>query len=54
MKLRLDLLKQLTVEDVVEAAQRLVAWGCEIVKDEPDFPRIYIKDPYGLIYNLTA
>ena len=45
---------EVTVEDVAEAAQRLVAWGCEIVKDEPDFPRIYIKDPYGLIYNLTA
>jgi hypothetical protein len=27
--------------------------GCEIVKDEPDFPRCYVKDPYGLIYNLT-
>jgi hypothetical protein len=22
------------------------------VKDEPDFPRVYIKDPHGLIYNL--
>jgi hypothetical protein len=24
-----------------------------VVKDEPDFPRCYIKDPNGLIYNLT-
>lgn len=28
--------------------------GCEIVKDEPDFPRCYVKDPFGLIYNLTS
>jgi len=27
--------------------------GCEIVKDEPEFPRIYVRDPCGLIYNLT-
>jgi hypothetical protein len=24
------------------------------VKDEPEFPRCYVKDPFGLIYNLTA
>jgi hypothetical protein len=24
-----------------------------VVKDEPDFPRCYVKDPNGLIYNLT-
>jgi hypothetical protein len=23
------------------------------IKDEPDFPRVYIKDPHELIYNLT-
>jgi predicted enzyme related to lactoylglutathione lyase len=45
---------EVTVADVTEAKQRLVAAGCEIVKDEPDFPRCYVKDPYGLIYNLTA
>ena len=33
---------------------RLVKNGCEIVKDEPDFPRCYVKDPFGLIYNLTS
>jgi hypothetical protein len=42
-----------TVGDVEEAKLRLVKNGCVIVKDEPDFPRCYIKDPYGLIYNLT-
>jgi predicted enzyme related to lactoylglutathione lyase len=44
---------EVTVGDVEEAKLRLVKNGCVIVKDEPDFPRCYIKDPYGLIYNLT-
>ena len=45
---------EVTVDSVAEAKIRLVANGCEIVKDEPDFPRCYVKDPYGLIYNLTS
>lgn len=40
---------EVTVDNVGEARQRLVEAGCEIVKDEPQFPRVYIKDPYGLI-----
>jgi catechol 2,3-dioxygenase-like lactoylglutathione lyase family enzyme len=45
---------EVTVPAVEEAKRRLVQNGCEIVKDEPDFPRCYIKDPFGLIYNLTS
>ena len=45
---------EVTVDSVEAAKLRLVKNGCEVVKDEPDFPRCYIKDPYGLIYNLTA
>jgi Glyoxalase-like domain len=45
---------EVTVDNVVDAKQRLVEVGCEVVKDEPDFPRCYIKDPFGLIYNLTS
>jgi hypothetical protein len=44
---------EVTVDNVEAAKVRLVKAGCEIVKDEPDFPRCYVKDPYGLIYNLT-
>ena len=44
---------EVTVDDVEAATRRLVKHGCEIVKDEPEFPRIYVRDPYGLIYNLT-
>jgi len=45
---------EVTVEDGAEAKVRLVASGCEIVKDEPEFPRCYVKDPFGLIYNLRS
>jgi hypothetical protein len=45
---------EVTVDNVEEAKLRLVKNGCVIVKDEPDFPRCYIKDPCGLIYNLTT
>jgi catechol 2,3-dioxygenase-like lactoylglutathione lyase family enzyme len=45
---------EVTVDSVEEAKIRLVRNGCEIIKDEPEFPRCYIKDPFGLIYNLTS
>jgi hypothetical protein len=45
---------EVTVDDVDAAKLRLTKTGCVIVKDEPDFPRCYVKDPYGLIYNLTT
>ena len=45
---------EVTVDNVEQAKLRLVKNGCEIIKDEPDFPRCYLKDPFGLIYNLTA
>jgi predicted enzyme related to lactoylglutathione lyase len=45
---------EVTVANVEEAKQRLVKNGCVIIKDEPDFPRCYVKDPFGLIYNLTT
>jgi len=45
---------EVTVKNVAEAKAQLVANGCEVVKDEPHFPRCYIKDPFGLIYNITT
>jgi hypothetical protein len=45
---------EVTVANVQEVTSRLVQAGCEFVKHEPDFPRTYVKDPFGLIYNLTA
>jgi catechol 2,3-dioxygenase-like lactoylglutathione lyase family enzyme len=45
---------EVTVDSVEGAKARLTQHGCAIIKDEPDFPRCYVKDPFGLIYNLTA
>jgi uncharacterized glyoxalase superfamily protein PhnB len=45
---------EVTVGNVEEATRRLVDQGCEVVKDEPEFSRRYVRDPFGLIYNLTA
>ena len=45
---------EVTVPSVEQARLLLLKQGCEIVKDEPDFPRCYIRDPLGLIYNLTT
>jgi hypothetical protein len=44
---------EVTVKNLKAAKLNLPKKGCKIVKDEPDFPRIYVKDPYGLIYNIT-
>jgi hypothetical protein len=44
---------EVTVESVQKAKENLKKKGCEIIKDEPEFPRCYVKDPNGLIYNLT-
>jgi|SRR5271154_5130123 len=45
---------EVTVANVEEAKLRLVKSGCAIIKDEPDFPRCYVQDPFGLIYNITT
>jgi catechol 2,3-dioxygenase-like lactoylglutathione lyase family enzyme len=45
---------EVTVDSVEAARLRLIENGCVVVKDEPEFPRCYIKDPFGLIYNLTS
>jgi predicted enzyme related to lactoylglutathione lyase len=44
---------EVTVDSVQDAKRRLTQHGCKIVKDEPEFPRCYVQDPFGLIYNLT-
>lgn len=45
---------EVTVDHLERAKARLLAAGCVIVKDEPEFPRCYMKDPFGLIYNITT
>jgi hypothetical protein len=43
---------EVAVDNVEEAKRRLTRYGCNVVKDEPEFPRCYVRDPFGLIYNL--
>ena len=43
---------EVRVKSVKEAKAKLTKKGCKVVKDEPDFPRCYVRDPNGLIYNL--
>jgi predicted enzyme related to lactoylglutathione lyase len=37
----------------VEAAKRvLVAAGCTVVEEDASLPRCYLRDPFGLVFNL--
>jgi hypothetical protein len=45
---------EVTVDNVEKAKIRLMNEGCIVLKDEPEFPRCYLKDAFGLIYNLKA
>jgi len=45
---------EVTVDNVEKAKARLMKAGCEVIKDEPDFPRCYVRDKFGLTYNLVA
>jgi catechol 2,3-dioxygenase-like lactoylglutathione lyase family enzyme len=41
------------VNEVEEAKKKLVAQGCSIVEENPGIPRCYLRDRFGLIFNLT-
>jgi hypothetical protein len=38
--------------DVAVARARLVAAGCVVVEEDPTMPRCYLRDPYGLVFNV--
>jgi predicted enzyme related to lactoylglutathione lyase len=40
------------VQDVQTTKKMLIAAGCEVVEENPAVPRCYIKDPYGLVFNI--
>jgi catechol 2,3-dioxygenase-like lactoylglutathione lyase family enzyme len=40
------------VPDLEAAKNKLLAAGCRIVEDNPQVPRLYLRDPYGLTCNL--
>ena len=41
------------VPDLAAAKQRLVAAGCAIENDDPSVPRCYVRDPFGLVFNIA-
>ena len=41
------------VADLTAAKLQLVAAGCRIENDDPTVPRCYVRDPYGLIFNVA-
>jgi len=40
------------VEDIQATKNKLVAAGCVVAEENPSIPRCYIKDPFGLIFNI--
>jgi catechol 2,3-dioxygenase-like lactoylglutathione lyase family enzyme len=40
------------VQDVQATKAALVAAGCVIVEENPNIPRCYLRDPFGLMFNL--
>ena len=40
------------VQDVTAEKKRLLAAGCKLVEEDPSVPRCYLKDPFGLVFNI--
>src|ERR1700719_4100749 len=40
------------VPDMHAAKSRLLAAGCTIVEEDPALPRCYVRDPFGLVFNI--
>jgi catechol 2,3-dioxygenase-like lactoylglutathione lyase family enzyme len=40
------------VPEMKGAKRALRAAGCDVVEEDPGVPRCYIRDPYGLVFNI--
>ena len=40
------------VPDIQAAKRQLVAAGCTVIEENPRIPRCYIRDPFGLVFNI--
>ena len=40
------------VPNLKAAKKKLVAAGCVILEENPEVPRCYVRDPYGMIFNI--
>ncbi len=42
------------VADLTATRRRLLDEGCTLIVEDPAIPRCYMRDPFGLIFNLGA
>lgn len=40
------------VADVAATKARLISAGCVLVEEDSSIPRCYLRDPFGLVFNL--
>ena len=40
------------VANAQDTKERLLAAGCSVVEENPSVPRCYIRDPFGLVFNI--
>ena len=45
---------EIFVDDLDAAKNRLVAAGCCIEQQDPAVPKCYLRDPYGLTFNIAV
>jgi catechol 2,3-dioxygenase-like lactoylglutathione lyase family enzyme len=43
---------EVLVDDLAAAKAKLLAAGCVVEQEDPAIPRCYVRDPFGLIFNL--
>jgi catechol 2,3-dioxygenase-like lactoylglutathione lyase family enzyme len=41
------------VDDLGAAKNRLTSAGCEVVEEDAALPRLYLRDRFGLVFNIT-
>ena len=44
---------EFTVDDVSRAKHELISSGCELLEEDPERPRLYLRDPFGLAFNVA-
>lgn len=44
---------EFAVDDLQRAKSALTAAGCAIVEEDPTVPRIYLRDPFGVVFNIS-
>ena len=40
------------VPDIEAAKRKLIAAGCTVLEEDASLPRCYIRDPYGVVFNI--